>query len=280
MILNIFQEIFKHKRANKSFGQHFLTNRGIVDKIAEAINDEDANICEIGPGTGSLTSGLIEKSTISNIVAIEKDESIVKLLNDNLHRLDKLNKVIGTDATHINWEEISKEHFQGDKVVMVSNLPYNYGTQIIYNIIKQYKHFKYLVVMLQKEVAEKIMATPGSSNYSKLSTTCQIMCNISKIIHVSPGSFSPPPKVDSMVIKISIKPNISTEHMLARQIFNAGFINRRKTMRNNFKNSLTPEVISIIENEIDLGKRMETVSIDEVMRIATKLAEQGYSSIY
>lgn len=262
-------DIFKEKKAKKSFGQHFLINKNIVKRISETVTESQSTVCEIGPGTCKLTEGLIANHNIAKIIAMEVDQDLYESIHENLHRIPKL-EIIKADATNINWKDFRGKYFDGKKIILISNLPYNHGTQIIYNIIKQRENFSYLVVMLQKEVADKIMANHGQKNYSSLSTTCQINCNISKVVDVSPGSFSPPPKVQSTVIKLEFKQSMSPAEYIAQEIFKLGFQNRRKTIKNNL-NHLPEKVKYEIFKNINPSKRMEEISVKEMIEASKGL---------
>ena len=178
-------------KAKKSLGQNFLIDKNTLEKISDITDIKDKIILEIGPGTGNLTSYILKKNP-KKIFVIEKDNELAINLKNKFN--NKL-KIINEDVLKINETDFFKE-----KVTVFGNLPYNISTEIISKWIINLKDnfwFESLVLMFQKEVADRIIAKFNTSSYGRLSIICNWKLNIKKICDIKPGSFSPRPKVDS-----------------------------------------------------------------------------------
>ena len=182
-------------KAKKSLGQNFLIDPNIINKILEIISIKDRNILEIGPGTGNLTSEILKRSP-KKMIVIEKDKNLAKLLQDNLN--SKIT-IINDDVLKINENLISKE-----KLTVFGNLPYNISTEILCKWITCINGknfwFDYLILMFQKEVANRIISKFNTKNYGRLSILSNWKLNIKKVFDVKPTSFSPRPKIESTVL--------------------------------------------------------------------------------
>ena len=182
-------------KAKKSLGQNFLIDKNILNKIVETTKIKDESILEVGPGTGNLTSFILQKKP-KKIYVIEKDESFISILNKKFE--DKIS-IINNDILKLNEKNLSK-----DKLIVFGNLPYNISTEIlckwVLNLDKNYFWFKSLVLMFQKEVAERIISKFNTSSYGRLSILANWKLEISKICDIKPVSFSPKPKVESSLL--------------------------------------------------------------------------------
>ena len=189
-------------KAKKSLGQNFLIDENILKKIVSVTNIEGRSILEIGPGTGNLTSFILKKNP-QKVIVIEKDRNLKVLLRDKFH--EKI-KIIVNDILDINEKVLSKE-----KLVVFGNLPYNISTEIlckwILNIDDNDFWFDSLVLMFQKEVADRIISKFNSSKYGRLSVISNWKLDIKKICDIRPGSFFPRPKVDSTLLFLKPKNN-------------------------------------------------------------------------
>ncbi len=188
-------------KAKKSLGQNFLIDRNVLEQIVDAVEIENKEILEIGPGTGNLTNYIIKKKP-KKVYVIEKDNDLSLLLsekfNDEIH-------IINNDILKINENEISKE-----KLIVFGNLPYNISTEILSKWIINMDNnlwFTHLVLMFQKEVADRIIANSNNSNYGRLSILSSWKLDIKKIIDIKPESFSPRPKIDSTLLVFTPKDN-------------------------------------------------------------------------
>jgi 16S rRNA (adenine1518-N6/adenine1519-N6)-dimethyltransferase len=187
-------------KAKKSLGQNFLIDKNIIERIVNLVDIEKKEILEIGPGTGNLTSALIKKNP-KKIYVIEKDNSLASILqNEYADQIDVINK----DILDYDESSISKE-----KLIVFGNLPYNISTEIlckwILNLDKDKVWFTNLILMFQKEVAERIISKFNLSTYGRLSILANWKLNIKKITDIKPNSFSPRPKVDSTLLFFSPK---------------------------------------------------------------------------
>ena len=188
--------------AKKSLGQNFLIDENIIKKIVNICLIEDKNVLEIGPGTGNLTKEILNKKP-KNFFVVEKDNELSKFLNENFK---KKITVINEDILKIDEKNLIKE-----KLVVFGNLPYNISTEIlckwVINLEEDYFWFEDLVLMFQKEVADRIIAKFNTSNYGRLSIISNWKLNIKKICDISSNSFSPRPKIDSTLLHFTPKEN-------------------------------------------------------------------------
>ncbi len=186
-------------KAKKSLGQNFLIDKNILEKIVNIIDVKDKNILEIGPGTGNLTSYILNKNPKKFFVIEKDDELAINLKN----KFDNKLIIINDDVLNIDETNLSE-----DKLIVFGNLPYNISTEVISKwIINLGNHFWFdsLVLMFQKEVANRIIAKFNTSNYGRLSIICNWKLNIKKICDIKPESFSPKPKIDSSLLFFILK---------------------------------------------------------------------------
>jgi len=264
---------------SKRFGQNFLTDQRIIQRIVEEVDPQaDETIVEIGPGRGALTLPLLERA--GALVAIEFDENLIPLLTEKFNGKSNFT-LIQTDAMTVDFCEVIGP---ASHARVVANLPYNVATAIVQRLIEHRNCLSEFVVMLQREVVERITALPGTSERGYLSVLVQAYCETEKLFDVAPGSFRPAPKVWSSVIKLTPRPKPAAEvsnEKLLWQVVSAGFAQRRKTMLNNLRNAPSPlqEIVKahggasivLCRAEVDLQRRAETLTLDEWARIACAL---------
>ncbi|HEY6232915.1 MAG TPA: 16S rRNA (adenine(1518)-N(6)/adenine(1519)-N(6))-dimethyltransferase RsmA [Pyrinomonadaceae bacterium] len=264
---------------SKRFGQNFLTNQGIIQRIIEALDPgPHETIIEIGPGKGALTEPLLQRA--GSLVAVEFDKNLIPLLTEKFG--DRSNfKLIQSDALATEFCEVIRP---ASSARVVANLPYNVATAILQRLIEQRDCLSEMVLMLQKEVVDRITAAPGSGERGYLSVFVQAYCETEKLFDVAPGSFRPAPKVWSSVVRLTLRPgpmaNVHDEKLLW-QVVSAGFAQRRKTMLNNLRNAPSPlqdivrshggASIVLCQAEIDLQRRAETLTLEEWVRITRAL---------
>ena len=234
-----------HIKSKKSLGQNFLIDRNILEQIVNTVEIKDKEILEIGPGTGNLTSYILQKKP-KKVYVIEKDDELSILLNEKYNT--EIN-IINNDILKIFEDEISKE-----KLTVFGNLPYNISTEIlskwIVNLDKNF-WFDSLVLMFQKEVADRIVAESNTSNYGRLSILSNWKLNIKKIIDIKPQSFSPRPKVDSSLLLFTPKKdffdleNAKNLEMITRVFFSQ----RRKMLKKPFN--------QIFKNATEVSKKFD-----------------------
>jgi 16S rRNA (adenine1518-N6/adenine1519-N6)-dimethyltransferase len=263
-------------RPSKRFGQNFLTDPSIINRILEGLDPSaDETIIEIGPGKGALTAPLLERA--GSLVAIEFDQNLIPLLSDKFNGNPNF-KLIQNDALVTDFCDAIRPAIQAR---VVANLPYNVATAILQRLIEQRLCLTELVVMLQKEVVDRITAPPATAERGYLSVFVQTYCEVEKLFDVAPRSFRPAPKVWSSVIRLTFRPDLAEpvrNEKLLWQVVSAGFAQRRKTMLNNLRNAPSPlqEIIKshggasivLCQAEVDLQRRAETLTLDEWTRIA------------
>lgn len=274
---NINSIMKKHDfRTSKKYGQNFLTDENIVKKIVDAVEIKDNDlIIEIGPGIGTLTVELAKEAYM--VLAIEIDKKLIPILNENLSEYENI-KVINKDFLQTDIKEIIEaEEFSGD-VKIIGNLPYYITTPIIMKILEERIDAKSITIMVQKEVADRLKAHPGTKEYGAISVAVQYYSEIKMITQVSREVFIPKPNVDSTVIRLDIreKPAVEVENEeLFFQIVKAGFNQRRKTLLNSLSNFMSIEKAiierTLMECDIDPKRRGETLSLAEFAKLEKTL---------
>ena len=251
-------------KAKKSLGQNFLIDQNVLEKITDLTNIKNKTILEIGPGTGNLTSYLLKKNP-KKLTVIEKDNELVKKLEI---KFGNQIKIINDDVLKINETNLFK-----DKVIVFGNLPYNISTEILSKWIINLKNviwFECLVLMFQKEVADRIIAEFNTSNYGRLSIICNWKLNIKKICDIKPESFNPKPKVDSTLLFFYPKKNfikISNPKNLEKvtRIF---FNQRRKMLKKPFNQLFKGDKRVLEKLKIDLTLRPQNINFDTYYKLA------------
>ena len=260
-------------RFKKVFGQNFIVDKNIIDNIVDKADiDKDTLVIEIGPGAGSLTHKLCEKS--KNVVCYEIDETLKDILSDNLNEYDNV-EIIYKDFLKANvLDDIKKYTYK--KLYVVANLPYYITTPIITKIIEDKINVEKIVVMVQKEVGDRFKAKPGSKDYSSLSIFLNYYFDISKLLDVSRNVFMPKPNVDSIVIEFRRKETIkNVNEEIFFKLIRDSFKQKRKTLRNNLKEydlNIIEEVLK--KYNMDLSVRAENISMDIFIDIANTLGEK------
>ena len=251
-------------KAKKSLGQNFLIDQNIINKILHVSDIKNKSVLEVGPGTGNLTSHIIKKDP-KKFFVIEKDENLVlKLSNDFKNEI----KIINDDVLNINEKNIDD-----DKLVVFGNLPYNISTEIlckwILNLDKNNFWFSCLILMFQKEVADRIISNFNNSKYGRLSILSNWKLNIEKICDVKPSSFSPKPKVDSSLLFFKPKINFfRLENPKNLEIITRVFFSQRRKMLKKPFNQLFNGNIDIIKKlNIDLNLRPQNLDFETYYKL-------------
>ncbi|MBS3946780.1 MAG: ribosomal RNA small subunit methyltransferase A [Dethiobacter sp.] len=260
-------------KPHKGLGQNFLIDGNIIQKIIAAadLNPGDA-VMEIGPGAGSLTLALALRQ--ARVLALELDQGFVNLLKDQLRPFAQVSVIHG-DALKADYGKLSALYFNsGDTVKLVSNLPYYISSPLIYRIIEQRFPFSCAVLMLQKEMTQRVLAKPGDSVYGSLSVLCQYYTFGKHLFNVSRNVFWPRPDVESAVITLKPRSPIlePDEEALLRQIVRTAFQHRRKTLINSLSLGFSwPKMIMaplIMEASVDPECRPETLSVGQFAKLA------------
>lgn len=249
----------------KHLGQHFLTDPAIAERIVELLpSGEDMTVVEIGPGTGVLTRFLVQKP-FKNYVPVEIDDEAVAHL---LKTYPGLRETI----IHADFLKLGEKLFMESNLHVIGNFPYNISSQIFFKILEHRKQVNSVVCMLQKEVADRIAAPPGSKTYGILSVLLQAYYDITYRFSVKPGSFFPPPKVNSAVITLIRNQTeaLDCDESLFVRVVKTTFNQRRKTIRNSLKTIL---LTLGDENEL-LSKRPEQLSVGEFVQLTNFVASR------
>ena len=254
----------------KSFGQNFLTDTNILNKIVNAadLNDE-VGVIEIGPGIGALTEFIARKA--KKVVAYEIDPRLIPILAETLAPYDNV-KVIHQDILKADVASMIEEEFKDVKhIAVVANLPYYITTPILMGLIEKKLPIDWYVTMMQKEVAERLSANPGSKDYNALSIAVQYYTEAKIALNVPKTVFIPAPNVDSSVVKLTKReqPAVAVENEdFFLEIVHAAFKQRRKTIQNNLTqhfNDLAKEDVTKLLEEAGIvpSRRGETLTIEE-----------------
>ncbi len=255
-------------RAKKALGQNFLVDGNVIDNIIKAANvGADENVLEVGPGRGALTALLAEKA--AQVVAVEWDRELVPLLREGVGSQETVEVVHG-DILRVDLPGLLIPVRQGSWKV-VANLPYNISSQVLFKFIENRPLFSELILMLQKEVGERLLASPSTKEYGILTVLCRLVFDIEKVFLVKPTSFRPIPKVDSLVLRFRVLPanrlDVGDEKLF-RIIVKASFSQRRKTLWNCLKSIDMLSESGVLEqvfeqSGIDKVRRGETLSLQE-----------------
>lgn len=262
--------------AKKSFGQNFLTDASVLDAIVEAAAPKGCGILEIGPGLGTLTRALAPEA--EKVVAVELDTALLPVLEETLADFQNTH-VLHADILKLNLPDVFRDSFGNLPVSIAANLPYYITTPIILFLLEQKLPILRMVFMVQKEVADRMLAVPGKKDFGALSVAVQYRCRVTHITNVPAAAFSPVPKVDSAVILLEfyddlpVKPN-NEQHFFA--LVKAIFAQRRKTLLNGLSNAGrfgTKETIAEVIQKMGfpLTVRGETLSIEEMAALSDAL---------
>src|SRR5215218_4288661 len=260
---------------SKRLGQHFLRDQRTIHRIVDALAPKpEETIVEIGPGTGALTSVLVERA--GRVIAVEFDSKLAPLLSDRFAH-SKNFKLVMADALATDF---CAEIFPAPSARLVANLPYNISTAILQHLIRQRTCLDEMVLMLQKEVVERVLVPAGTSDRGFISVLVEAYCETEKLFDVAPGAFRPPPKVWSSVMRLQFRPRINADvadQNLLWDTVSAGFAQKRKTILNNLRQASgrLQEVLKrnggasivLCKANVELQRRAETLTLEEWGRI-------------
>jgi 16S rRNA (adenine1518-N6/adenine1519-N6)-dimethyltransferase len=245
--------------ARKRFGQHFLSDGGIIDAIVDAIHPEAGQaMVEIGPGLAALTQPLVER--LGHLTVIELDRDLAVRL-----RLHKQLSVVESDVLKVNFTEL----FKGQKLRVVGNLPYNISTPILFHLLDHVGVIEDQHFMLQREVIDRMVASPATSDYGRLSVMLQWRYDMENVLFVPPESFDPPPRVDSAVVRmIPRTAPAPVDFQLLEKMVQVAFSQRRKLLRHTLGAWLTERNFA---GTFDVQRRAEEVPVQEYLDLAIQL---------
>ena len=248
--------------ARKRFGQHFLSDLGVIDEIVRAISPQPGQaLVEIGPGLGALTNPVVERCTHLTVVELDRD------LAARLRKRPELT-VIESDVLKVDFGQVAREANggAGQKLRIIGNLPYNISSPILFHLLPwadqvQDQHF-----MLQKEVVDRMVASPGKKDYGRLSVMLQWRYHMDNVVDVPPEAFDPPPKVDSAVVRMIPLPQApNVDPKVLEKMVAVAFSQRRKLLRHTLGAWITENGI---QTDFDLQRRAEEVPVAEYLALA------------
>lgn len=251
-------------KPKKSLGQHFLTDTNMIDKIADTVAVEPGHrVVEIGPGTGTLTKALLKR--VNDLHVVEIDQRAVKVLKEHFPGLPVYNE----DILHTDWETLS---IGKERTHVIGNLPYYITSQILFSLLESRRYLTDAVLMMQKEVAERLVAEIRTKDYGILSVQTQLMSTPEILFAVPPQVFDPPPKVDSAVVRITFdKPNLDCEDTNLKKVVRTAFNQRRKKL----SNALKPLLGKQLPAGFDYDKRAEAWPPDVYEKLTAQLEKGG-----
>lgn len=266
-IIDLYNFNFK-----KSLGQNFLIDKNFVDKIIDAADIENQNVLEIGPGIGTITYEMAKLA--KKVVAIEIDQSLIPILDENLEEFDNA-KVINQDILKTDLKKLVEEEFNGESFKVVSNLPYYITTPIIEMLITTGLPCENMTIMVQKEVAERMVADEKSKDYSSLSVFIKFYTEAKLITNLPKSVFMPQPKIDSTILNLKLRiydENVNQD--LLFKLVRAGFNKRRKTILNSMSDVIEKDKLKEAFAKVKLAEnlRAENLSLDDFIKLSNELS--------
>ena len=266
---------FEMVRPKKSLGQHFLCDDFIARKIVSIVSPQSGDVLlEIGPGEGALTRHLVRPG--ARLIVVEVDRRITERLRET-YPADAIDVIAGdileTDIAGVARSAVASP---GGKLRVVGNIPYNITTPILFHLLQHRMSVADATLTMQKEVAQRVIAGPGSKEYGILSIFCQLYAECTFLFEVPPSAFAPEPKVRSAVIQmqLSTEPRYPLpDEELFRTMVRAIFGRRRKTLRNSLRHLVGDGVVNL-EGDIDLGRRPEELSLRELAGLSSLLSDK------
>ena len=267
-------------------GQNFLADRRAAEKIVDALGDVSQSlVVEVGPGRGALTDTLVQKA--GRIIAIELDRMMATQLRVKYSRDPKV-EVLEGDVLKIDFRTVLHRTIgplgdlrpeKPERARLLGNLPYYITSDILLHLFEFHDQFDVMVIMVQREVADRIAATPGSRNYGLLSATAQLYTSVEKLFTLPPGAFVPPPKVHSSVLRLRVAPRFDQLQVRAEEFIEflkLAFTMKRKTLLNNLKKRYSEEQIrAVLKNAgIRADVRAEALSLEKSAEVFKTLAHQ------
>ena len=262
-------------QARKRFGQHFLHDQNIIARMVSAIRPAESDkVLEIGPGQGALTFPLLAQC--KQLTAVELDRDLIPILQRGAAKFGVLD-IINCDILEFDLNELAKKETSNQQYRIAGNLPYNISTPLMFHLMASISHIRDMHFMVQKEVALRIVADVGDRNYGRLSIMMQYYCQCEYLFDVPPESFTPPPKVDSAIIRLIPHPQPLIEvsdFELFSLIVKTAFGQRRKTISNSLKKMIDAECFEAAQ--IDRSLRAERLTGEDFARLTkAKLSQDS-----
>ena len=264
---------------SKALGQNFLINPSVCPRMAEAAaGGGNVGVLEIGPGIGVLTNELLKRA--GKVVAVELDKRLLPVLEETLGEYDNL-KVINADVMELDLRKLIDDEFKGMDAAVCANLPYYITSPVIMKLLEDRLPVKTITVMVQKEAAQRLCAEPGTRDSSAITAAVRYYCEPELLFHVSAGSFMPAPKVDSAVIRLTLRePSVAPKSEAAFfKVIKAAFAQRRKTVLNSLSSSLSldkSEVSDILNTAgVDANARAERLTLQNFADISDVLYDRS-----
>ncbi|HKK57656.1 16S rRNA (adenine(1518)-N(6)/adenine(1519)-N(6))-dimethyltransferase RsmA [Marinobacter sp.] len=255
--------------ARKRFGQNFLHDPGVIERIVRAISPKpDDALVEIGPGLGALTGEMLAVN--DHLQVVELDRDLIPVLRTKFFNYPEL-CIHQADALTFDFSELMKN---GQRLRIIGNLPYNISTPLIFHLLGHSGVVEDMHFMLQKEVVQRLAAVPGDNNYGRLGIMAQYFCRVQPLFEVGPGAFRPAPKVDSAIVRMvphDSLPHPAKDYSLLQAVVRTAFSARRKTLRKGLAGMVSVEQLNSVG--IDDGLRPENLGLAEYVAIADLLAD-------
>jgi 16S rRNA (adenine1518-N6/adenine1519-N6)-dimethyltransferase len=267
--------------AKKSWGQNFLIAERAYRAIVDATVSDSADwLVELGAGLGTLTMRLAERVPEGKVLAVERDRDMISVLRGELGHLDNVEIVEGNALTY-DLAMVGRWH--GGPIAVCGNLPYHIASQILFHVLESREHVQRAVVMLQKEMADRLVAGPGTKAYGALGVMVQTYADVSTVVQVGPGGFVPPPKVSSTVVRLDILAGGASRAPIAdprhySDVVHAAFGQRRKKLHNALGARFDSAAVdaALQATGIDGNRRGETLSIEEFAALAAALPKASH----
>lgn len=256
-------------QARKRFGQNFLHDPGVIERIIRAIHPKpDDALVEIGPGLGALTEEMLAVNP--NLQVVELDRDLIPVLRTKFFNYPNF-RIHEADALKFDFGELVDEK----PLRIIGNLPYNISTPLIFHLLAHSGVVQDMHFMLQKEVVQRMAAVPGDNNYGRLGIMAQYFCRVQPLFEVGPGAFRPAPKVDSAIVRLvphHTLPHPAKDYKLLQAVVRTAFSARRKTLRKALAGMVSVEQLNSVG--INDGLRPENLSLADYVTIADLLADE------
>ncbi len=264
----------KQHTARKRFGQNFLIDHSIIDNIVASVRPKPSQtVVEIGPGKGAITEGLVHSGARLHVVELDRD--LHPILNAKFGD-NPLFTLHAFDALKFDFSELVENE---QPLRVVGNLPYNISTPLIFHLLSFHPRIADMHFMLQREVVRRLVAEPGSKAYGRLSVMAQYFCRVQSLFDVPPGSFDPPPKVQSAIVRLVPHvelPIVAKDYKLFDRVVVAAFSQRRKTLRNTLRDWVSEAQFERLG--INPSARAETLTVTQFVTMANLLSEAGVTA--